>query len=147
MFAVKCQGTIAAFGAPGSAGIPSELHKTVAEVIGLFRRQNFAQLVLHLFRLLRCGDAKTVGNPDAVGIADHAAGLLIQVAQQKIGCFPAYTGNAQQGLHGVRDFAPKVGNQLLAGKDNVSCFVPVKTAGTNIVFHITNIRRSLPAYP
>ena len=87
------------------ANFSAEVNNTVAEVIGLFRRQDFTQLMLHLFRLLRCGDAQTVGNPDAVGIADHTAGDTIQITQQQVGSLSAYTGNFQQFLHSAGNFS------------------------------------------
>ena len=46
----------------------------MAEVIALFRRQDFSQLLLHLFRFLAVAQAQLAADADTVGIADYAAG-------------------------------------------------------------------------
>jgi hypothetical protein len=54
----------------------------VAEVGAFLRRENFAKLLLHLLRLLTLSKTQAVSNADAMGIADHAAGHGIEVAQK-----------------------------------------------------------------
>ena len=95
--------------------------------------------MLHLFRLFAPGKTQAVGDADTVGIADHAAGNGVQVAQKEIGGFSAHAGQAQKLLHSAGDFAAIVCQQHLAGEDNVFRFLPEKTAGTDVIFHILHL--------
>ena len=71
--------TVAAFGIPGSAGVSAEQNDPVAEVGAFLRREDFAKLLLYLFRLFATRNAQTVRNPNAVGITDHTAGYSIEI--------------------------------------------------------------------
>ena len=75
-----------------------------------------------------------------MGIANHAAGNPIEIAQQQIGGFPAHAGKPEQLLHGARDLAMKFGKQHLTGQHNVPGLVLIEAAGADIVFHIGNVR-------
>ena len=134
--AVHTKGTIAAFGVSGGAGISAEQHDPMAEIGAFLRGEDFAKLLLYLFRLLALSKTQTVGNADAVRIADHTAGRGIKITQQQIGGFSADTGQPQKGVHSIGHFSTVVTDQHLAGKDNVLGLMVVEAAGADIVFHI-----------
>ena len=54
----------------------------MAEIGGFLRRQNRAQLLLDLCRVLPAGKAQQVADADAVRVADDRAGRPINIAQQ-----------------------------------------------------------------
>ena len=87
-----CKGAGFALGLSGSADGTAVENDAVAEVGTFFRGQNGSELVLDLFRLLAFGKAQFVGDSDAMGVTDHAAGGFVQVSQKQIGSLSSHTG-------------------------------------------------------
>ena len=82
--------------------------------------------------------AQLAADADAVGIADYAAGDLVDISKQQIRRFPTYTGQPQQLLHGAGDLSTVVAEQHLAGQHNIPGLVLVEAAGADIVLYIFN---------
>ena len=89
-------------------------YDAMAEVTAFFRWQDGPQLALHLFRILSLGKSQLAADADAMGVADHAARLGVQIAKQQIGGFAAYARDAQKLLQSAGDFATVIGQQHLA---------------------------------
>ena len=69
----------------------------MAEVVGLLRRQDGPQLLLHLSRVLGAvGQAQKAGNADAVSIRHHHPRGVVHVPQDQVGRLPAHPGQLQQ---------------------------------------------------
>ena len=100
----------------------------MAEVRRLLRRQDCAELPLHLFRLLAGGQPQQIADADAVRVADDAARLAVEVAEQKIGRLAATAGQPQQILHLVRHLSAVLVPQHLTGEDDVPRLVLVEAA-------------------
>ena len=77
----------------------------MAEIGGFLRRQNRAQLLLDLCRVLAAGEAQQVADTDAVRVAHDRAGGFINVPQQQIRRLPAHARQAQQLLTAHGDAA------------------------------------------
>ena len=75
------KGTFLAFGIPCGADLSAEQHDPMTEIAAFFRGQDLAQLPLHLLRLFALGQTQTTADANAMGVANHAAGLLINITQ------------------------------------------------------------------
>ena len=67
----------------------------MTEIAALFRRQDGPELLFHLIRFLAFAQTQPSADPDAVGIADNAAGNGLEITQQKVGGFSSDTGKFQ----------------------------------------------------
>ena len=114
-------------------------HQPVAEIRRLLRRQNRAQLRFDLCRVLALGEPQKVCDADAVRVANDRAGSFVKIAQQQIRSFSANTGKRQERFHRAGNLAAVFFAQQLAGEDDVTCFVLVKPAGTDIVLDLRDI--------
>ena len=86
------QGAIFTVRLPCHTQRPAMEHHAVAEVVGLLRGNDTAQLLLHLQGILAAvGDAQPPGDADAVGVADIAI-LAVNVAQDQVGGLAPHTG-------------------------------------------------------
>ena len=103
-------------------------HQPVTEVRRFLRRQNRAQLRLHLCRVLSLGKAQKVCDADAVRIADDGAGNLINIAKQKICRLAPYAGKGQKFFHCAGHLAAELFAQRLTGEDNVARLMLIKPA-------------------
>ena len=65
----------------------------MAKIRAFIRRQDGPELFFHFLRFFVGGQAQPAAYADAVGITYHTAGDTIQVTQQQIGGFTAYTGD------------------------------------------------------
>ena len=81
-FAVHGKGAFLAFGISCGAAVPTEQNDPMAEIAALLRREDLAQLLLHLFRILTGGEAQPSADTDAVGVTDHTAGYTVQITQK-----------------------------------------------------------------
>lgn len=81
------------------------------------------------------GQPQAATDTDAVGVADHAAGHAVNVAQQQIGGLAAHAGEPQQFLHGAGDLSAVVGQEHLAGQHDVPGLVLIKSAGADQLLH------------
>ena len=111
----------------------------MTKIRGFLLGQHLPQLLLHLHRVLTLGQTQFIGNPDAMGVADHG-GLMVNISQQQIGRFPAHAGQLQKVVHIVRHFPVKVAAEHLTGQHNVTGLMAVETAGPDIFLHFGNVR-------
>lgn len=127
-------------GVPGFAVFPTEQYGAVAEVIGFLRRKQLAQLIFHLCRIFSGGEPQQVGNADAVGVA-YDGGLVVDVAHNQVGSFPAYTRQLGQLFHSVRQNAVILVQQHLGHGDDILGLGVIESAGTHHLFQFSKIRR------
>ena len=114
-------------------------HHAVTEVVGLLRRDDPAELLLHLERVLvSIGDAQPSCDADAVGVADIAL-LPIDIAQHQIGGLAPHTGQGQQILHIVRHPAAEPLQQLLRRAHDVPGLGSPESTGVDILPHLVHI--------
>ena len=92
LVAIKRQRTLRAFWISRGTDLSAEEDNSVTEVGTFFRRQNGTKLLFYLFGVRSLGKSQSTANPDAVGVAYHAAIHLIQISQEQIGGLSAYTG-------------------------------------------------------
>ena len=112
-------------GAASRANVPPELHDTVAKIALLPRLDQLGKDLFHprgIFKAFGVQPQPTA-NADAMGVADHASGDVVEIAQQQIGSLSAYTGQAKELVHSAGDFSTVVRNQHLAGEDNILCLL------------------------
>ena len=64
---------------------------------------------------------------------------MINVAKQQVSGLSSYTRKLQKFLHRAGDLSVIIGKQHLTGKNNVSCFVFVKSTGMNQLFYLAYI--------
>ena len=109
----------------------------MAEVVGLLRRQNGPELLLHLDRVLGAiGEAQQTGDADAVGVGHHHAGGVVHVSQNKIGRLAAHSGQPEQVLHGIGHLAAVVPKQHLGGQHNILRLGPEEAGGVDVFLHL-----------
>ncbi len=141
VFAPGGEGAVPAHGLSGGAHRPTVEHHPMAEVVGLLRRQDLAQLLLHLGRVLcAVGEAQPAGDADAVGVCHHHAGGAVHIPQNQVGRLAAHSGQAQQILHGVGHPAAVLAEQHLGAQHHVTAFRPEKAAGVDVLAHLVNVR-------
>ena len=112
----------------------------MAEVVGLLRRQDGPQLLLHLGGVLgTVSQAQQAADADAVGVRHHHTGGVVDVPQDQIGRFPAYAGQLQQIFHGVRHLAAVVPQEHLRGQHDVPGLGPEKARGVDVLLHLRHV--------
>ena len=74
------QRTTAAFGIAGSADFSAKPYDSVAEIAAFLRGQDFPKLTFYLLRFFAFRKTQTTADTDTVGVANHAAGYLENIA-------------------------------------------------------------------
>jgi len=111
----------------------------VTKIIGLLRRDTVAQLHFHLQGILAAVcDAQQPCDTNAMGITDITL-FAVDVAKDQIGGLAAYTGQTQQILHVIRNFAVEAFQQHLGAGDHILCLGAPKAAGMDILAHLLHI--------
>ena len=90
--AERTQGAFAAFGTARGAEVAPEQDDPMAEIGAFLRRENGAELLFDLLRLLSGGKPESVADADVVRVSDDGAGASVNVAQEQIRCLPPDTG-------------------------------------------------------
>ena len=114
-------------------------HHAVAEVVGLLRGNDTAQLLLHLQGILAAvGKTQTAGDADAVGVAHIAVGA-VDIAQDQVGGLAAYAGQGEKVIHVVRHPAAEALHQHLRCGHDIAGFGAPEAAGMDIGAHLVHI--------
>ena len=91
------------------------------------------QLEFDFIRIIRLSPAQTMGNSFHMGV--HSNGLLpIDVAQDDVGRFPAYSGESSKILQGAGNLPLELLHDHLAAAHYIFGLVMVKTCGTDLLF-------------
>jgi hypothetical protein len=103
-------------------------------------RENFAKLPLDFFRLLQViHQAEAVGDADAVGIHNGAAGDMEHVTEDQVGGLAADAGKGGELLHGGRDLTVMLFQQDFGTRHNIPGFGMIEAAGMDILLHLGDI--------
>jgi len=91
------------------------------------------QLEFDFIRIIRLSPAQTVGDSFHVGV--YGNGLLpIDIAQDDVGRFPAYSGESSKVLQGARNLPLEFLNDHLAAAGHIFGLIMVKTCRADFFF-------------
>ena len=103
-------------------------------------RENFAKLPLNFFRLLQVvHQAEAVGDADAVGIHNGAAGDMEHIAEDQVGGLAPDAGESGKFFHGGRDLTVMLFQQDFGTRHNIPGFGMIEAAGMDILLHLGDI--------
>lgn len=130
-------------GHSGGADGPAMEHHPMTEVVRLLRREYRPQLLFYLDRIFcTVGEPQPSSNSDAVGIGNHHARGVKDIALDQIGGFAAYSGQSQQILHPGGNFPSIVAEQHPGTVDQIFAFAIKKATGMNVLCHLGGISLS-----
>ena len=133
MRAPICQRTDLAFCDPRRTDRPAVEHHAVAEIVGLLRRQNLAQLLFYFGGILcPVRKAQTSGNTDAVGVGHDYARSLEDIALDQVGGFAANAGQLEQIFHFRGHLAAVIPEQHLSAAHQIPAFAVEEAAGVDV---------------
>ena len=126
---------------PGGAGGTAVEHAAVAEVVGLFRRQELAERELHLLRVFGVDEPDAVGDANGVGVRDHRARHAVDVSGDEVRGLPADALQGSELLDGRRHFPVEAVKDLVCHDDEVPRFRAEETGGADEFFDVFDICR------
>jgi len=130
------QNAAVAFGFAGDADLAAEVDELVAECDPAVLRNGAHQVLFDFGGGVGLGEGEAMGQPEDVGIDYDAFGLVEADSQDNIGGFAGGAGNGDQLGECLRDFAAKVGDDLLRGSFDGFGLVAEEAGGADEGFEI-----------
>jgi len=134
------QSAIHTFRFPGDADLPAMVNQFVGKGNPPVLRDNFHEVLFHLFGRGVGGEFQAAGEAEDMGVDDHADGNTVSDAEDDVGGFAGRAGDGEKIFHLLRNFAVEVGNDLPRRTLNRLRLVVVEASGADDLFDLLNWR-------
>lgn len=118
---------------PGDANFAPKPDHLMAEGNPSFLRNDFHQVLLHLFRGIREREFQAVRNAENVRIHYQARGDSVSGAQNDISRFTRNPGKSEQVFHVLRHVPLELRHDLRRRAHDVFCLIAVEAGGANVL--------------
>ena len=130
------EGALGAEGVARDADFSAKPDDLMSERNPAVLRHQLHQVLLDFFRRLLLGQFQAVGDAEDVRIHHHAAGDAEGRSQYHVGGLSCYAGQGEQLLHGARNLAAEVLDDLRRGADDALRLVAEEAGGTNLLLQL-----------